>query len=91
MSDASKRKERQKWATEKPKLDIARRLSGIYFIDPEHEEFKLMMKSARRKLEIPMPAQQCLVDFNFISTEKSVAQLYNTRQTLAVLLRPTNL
>ena len=29
---------------------------GICFIDLEHEEVKLFMKSARRKLEIPMPA-----------------------------------
>ena len=56
MSDASKRKEKQKWAIEKPKLDNARRLRGIYFIDPEGEDFKLTMKNARRKLEIPMPA-----------------------------------
>ena len=44
MSDASKRKEKQKWAIEKPKLDNARRLSGIYFIDPEDEEFNDIMK-----------------------------------------------
>ena len=56
MSDASKRKEKQKWAIEKPKLDNARRLHGIYFIDTEDEEFKLSMKNARRKLEIPVPA-----------------------------------
>ena len=40
MSDASKRKEKQKWAIEKPKLDNARRSRGFYFIDPEDEEFK---------------------------------------------------
>ena len=40
MSDASKRKEKQKLAIEKPKLDNARRLRGIYFIDPDDEEFK---------------------------------------------------
>ena len=56
MSDASKRKEKQKWAIEKPKLDNARRLRGIYFIDLEDEKFKRTMKIARRKLEIPMPA-----------------------------------
>ena len=56
MSDASKRKEKQKWAVEKPKLDNARRLRGIYFIDPGDEEFKDIMKNARGKLEIPMPA-----------------------------------
>ena len=34
----------------------ARRLRGTYFIDPEDKEFKDIMKKARRKLEIPMPA-----------------------------------
>ena len=56
MSNASKRQEKQKWATEKPELDNARKLRGIYFIDPTDEEFKEIMKNARRKLEVPMPA-----------------------------------
>ena len=55
MSDASKRKEKQKWAIEKPKLDNARKLRGIYFIEPDDEEFNDVMKNTRRKLEIPMP------------------------------------
>ena len=46
MSDASKRKEKQKWAIEKPKLDNARRLCGIYFIDLMDEELKDIMKNA---------------------------------------------
>ena len=56
MSDASKRNEKQKWAVEKPKLDNARRLRGIYFIDPDDGELKDIMKNAPRKLEVPMPA-----------------------------------
>ena len=44
MSGASERKEKQRWAIEKPKRDNAWRLRGIYFIDPEEEEFKLTMK-----------------------------------------------
>ena len=52
VSDASKRKEKQKWAIEKPKLDNARRLRGIYFIDPEDEEIEEIMKNARGRLEI---------------------------------------
>ena len=56
ISDASKRKEKQKWAIEKPKLDNARRLCGIFSIEPEEEEFKRIMKNARGKLENPMPA-----------------------------------
>ena len=54
MSHAAKGKAKQKWAIEKPKLDNARKLRGIYFIDSEDEEFKLTMKNARRKLEIPI-------------------------------------
>ena len=49
MSDASKRKERQKQAIEKPKIDNARKLRGIYFIDPDDGESKDIMKNARRK------------------------------------------
>ena len=56
MSDASKRQEKQKWSIEKPKLDNARRLRGIYFIDLGDGEFKDIMKNARRKMEVPMPA-----------------------------------
>ena len=49
MSEASERKEMQKWAIEKPKLDNTRNLLGIYFIDPDDEELKDIMKNARRK------------------------------------------
>ena len=47
-------KERQKWSHEKPKLDNARKLRGISFIDPEDKEFKETIKNARKKLETPM-------------------------------------
>ena len=56
MSDAVKRKAKQKRAIEKPKLDNARQLRAIFFIETNDEEFKHTMKNARRKLEIPMPA-----------------------------------
>ena len=61
VSDASKRKGKQKWVIDKPKLDIARKLRGVvYFIDPDDGEFKDIMKNACRKLEIPMPvAKPC--------------------------------
>ena len=48
-----KLKERQKWSIEKPKLDNARRLRGIYFMDPEDKEFKDTIRNARKKLETP--------------------------------------
>ena len=56
MSDAAKQKAKQRWTIEKPKIENARQLRGIYFVEPDDEEFKLTMKSARRKLEVPMPA-----------------------------------
>ena len=56
MSDAAKKKAKQRWAIEKPKLDNARQLRGIFFIEPNDEEFKLTMKAARRKLDVPMAA-----------------------------------
>ena len=36
----AKLKEKQTWSTEKPKLDNARRLRGIYFMDLEDKEFR---------------------------------------------------
>ena len=56
MSDASKRKAKQKWVIEKPKLMPEDCVVFIYFIDPDDGEFKDTMKNARRKLEVPMPA-----------------------------------
>ena len=53
MSDAAKKKATQRWSIEKPNLDNAGLLRGIYFIDPSDEEFKLIVKAARRKLEVP--------------------------------------
>ena len=56
MSDVAKKKAKQKWAIEKSKIDNARQLRRMYFIEPDDEEFKYIMKAARRKLEVPMPA-----------------------------------
>ena len=53
---AAKKKAKQRGAIEKPKLDNARQLRGIFFIEPNDEELKLTIKAARRKLEVPMPA-----------------------------------
>ena len=87
MSDAARRKAKQKSAVEKPKLDNARKSRGIYFIDLDAEEFKRIMTNARRKFKFRCQ-RQCLVDFNFIST---VAQLDNTRRNMLVLSKLTNL
>ena len=40
----------------------ARKLRGIYFIDPEDKEFKETFKNARKKLETPVaPAMPCKI------------------------------
>ena len=56
VSNPAMKKAKQRWAIEKPKLDNARQLRGIYFSEKDDEEFKLIIKAARRKLEVPMPA-----------------------------------
>ena len=56
MSDAAKKNAKQRWAIEKPKLDNARLLRGIFFIEPNDKELKLTVKAARGKLKVPMPA-----------------------------------
>ena len=40
MGKHAKLKEKQKWSNEKLHLENARKLRGIYFIDPEDKEFK---------------------------------------------------
>ena len=57
---AAQNREKQEWAKEEPQLDNARKMKGIYFIDPDDEEYKEVLKNARTKLEAPMaPAMPC--------------------------------
>ena len=70
MSKAAQRMEKQRWAIEKPKLDNARKLRGIYLVDPDDGEFKETMKNARKKLEVPIAAILCkLMTFRGLSNE----------------------
>ena len=60
IGKAAQNREKQEWAKEKPKLENARKLKGIYFNDPDDEEFKEFLKNARRKLERPVaPTMPC--------------------------------
>ena len=59
MGKHAKLKEKQKWSEEKLYLENARKLRGIYFIDPEDMEFKETIKNARKKLETSV-AQWCI-------------------------------
>ena len=63
MGKHAKLKEKQKWSHEKPRLDNARKLRRIYFIDPEDKEFKETIKNARKKLEETSvaPAMPCKI------------------------------
>ena len=56
IGKAAQRREKQEWAIEKPKLEHARNLRGIYSIDPSDEEYEDISKNARRKLETPKAA-----------------------------------
>ena len=62
MGKNAKLKEKQKWSNEKLHLENARKLRGIYFIDPEDTEFKETIKNARKKLETSVaPAMPCKI------------------------------
>ena len=60
IDEAAQNREKQEWEKEKPKLDNAPRMMGIYFIDPDDEEYREILKNARRKLGRPMaPTMPC--------------------------------
>ena len=47
IGKAAQSREKQEWKHEKPKLDNARRLRGIYIIDPDDHEYKETLKMRR--------------------------------------------
>ena len=51
MGKNAKLKEKQKWSNKKFHFENARKLRGIYFLDPEDTEFKETINNARKKLE----------------------------------------
>ena len=58
MSKAAQRKEKQQWTIQKPKVDNAGKLSGIYFMDPEDTEFKETMKTRGATVGIAYKSSQ---------------------------------
>ena len=61
-----------------------------FFIDPADAEFKEIMKNARRKLDVPMPAAMlCRSRREEYRDTCSVSE--NVRQNTHALLKPTNL
>ena len=74
----AKLREKQKWSNGKPKLDNARRLRGIYFIDP-------------KKLETPTaPAMLCKTSKKS-KHGRPVVRLMISNQNLRVFWKPVNL
>ena len=62
MGKHAKLKEKQEWSDDKLHLENARKLRGIYFIDPEDTEFKETIKNARKKLVTSVgPAMPCKI------------------------------
>ena len=48
IGKAAQNREKPEWAKEKPKLDNARKMRGIYFNDPDDTEHVEILKNARR-------------------------------------------
>ena len=68
----------------------ARQLHGVFFIEPNDEEFKHTMRNARRKLEIRMPA--AMPSESPVNCRgEPAAVLGNTIPNILVLSMPTNL
>ena len=85
-----KLRDKHKWAIEKPKLDNARRLLGIYVIDPEDKEFKETIQNARRKSETAMaPAMPCR-HARKTSTKRPVVRPMSSNQNLRASWKPVN-
>ena len=89
MSRNAKLREKHKWAIEKPKLDNARRLRGIYFIDPEDKEFKETSRKARNWKH--QWFEPCFARHERkASVERSVARLMISSLNLRVSWKPVN-
>ena len=56
IGKAAQRREKQEWAFEKPKIRICQKIERIFSKDPSDEEYKDIVKHARRKLETPKEA-----------------------------------
>ena len=83
-------REKQKWSIEKPKLDNARKLRGIYFIDPEDKEFKETIRNARKNWKHPWLPPCFARHARKASMGRPVARLMSSNQNLLVSWKPVN-
>ena len=79
-------RERTRMVNEKPKLDNARRLKGICFIDPEGGEFKETIKNATRKLEVHVDAAFQVTSFIVMTMNLEFTCMWNRASFGLVLL-----
>ena len=84
----AKLKEKQKWSNEKPLLDNAGGLRGIYFIDLGDKEFRGTMKNARKKNWKHQWLPLCFARRARIG--RPVARLMSSNQNLRVSWKPVN-
>ena len=61
MGKNAKFKEKQKWSNEKLHQANARKLRGIYFIDPEDTEFKETHQDCKKLETSVAPAMPCKI------------------------------
>ena len=81
----SKEESKTKMGHREPKLDNARQLRGIFFVEPNDEEFKLTIKAARRKLEVPMPAAMpCKIPIKSSGETRRSTGKHKTKYTCVV-------
>ena len=91
MARSAKLKEKQKWSIEKPKLDNARRLRGIFFIDPEDKEFKEDHSECKKKIGNTNGSSHALQDMQEEqSIGRPVARLMISSLNLRVSWKPVN-
>ena len=87
----AKLREKQKWSIEKPKLDNARRLRGIYFIDPEDMELKEISKKTQEENWKHQWLPQCLARHaRRARMGGPVARLMISNQNLRVSWKPVS-
>ena len=74
-------------------LDNARKLRGIYFIDPEDKEFKETIKNAPKKLETPVSGSRYALQHEQEQSEFGwlVVNPMISNQNLCVFWKPVNL
>ena len=84
--DAAKRKTKQNWIIEKPKLDIGKQLRGIFFIEPDDEEFKQAMRNTRNSWKFRCH-QKCLVKHPEKLPRSNLPRYWETQDQICLYCR----